>query len=270
MCERRTDFVSHLADIADIGYYSDHDCTEKIGHNCVYTVQAIADGAPGSYGCNPGLLPSTTPFYAKVEESPYNEMQIVFTRDQTCPPNGPGAVFATLIDNRSCVAMNLGGGEPGVSVFPHGGSGIARREEPPAALARRADPKCKGFNIESSSPSSSQSVQVSIIIDCVNGADGGCSITVEQQHSESVSTSYSATAGGGIEGIFSVEATFGQEFTETSSTTVATGESVPKGQKGYLSAYSSATLFKGTFTGCDSGPAEQPGQVLAIKANGCK
>jgi hypothetical protein len=76
------------------------------------------------------------------------------------------------------------------------------------------------------------------------------------------------SAGGGIEGIFSVEATFGQEFTSSSTTSIQEGFSVQAGQKGYLSAYSAAALFKGKFTGCDSGDAEQAGEVLAIKKNG--
>ena len=248
--------------VADIGYYSDKDCTERLSSVCVYSYQSVIDAGPGNYGCNPGILPSTTPFWAKVEDSPFDEIQLIFTRDQTCPPNGPGAVFATLIDNASCVEFNLGGDAPGVTVFPNGGSGIARQ------IGKRADPKCDGFTVESSSPSSSQTVQVSNIVDCTNGAESGCSITVGQEHTETVSTSYSLTAGGGIEGIFSVEATFGMEYTESSTTSIQEGFSVQAGQKGYLSAYSAATLFQGTFTGCDSGDAEQPGQVLAIKANG--
>lgn len=250
--------------IADIGFYSDKDCNDKIDYTCVYTYQSVADDDAGAYGCNPGLLPDTTPFWAKVEESPFDEMQIIFTRDQTCPPNGPGAVFATLIDNSNCVEMNLGGEAPGISVYPKGGSGLSRKN----GLAKRADPKCDGFEVESSTPSSSESVQVSVIVDCVNGSEQGCEISVEKQHSESVTTSYSLSAGGGIEGIFSVEATFGQEFTSESSTSVTTGFSVQQGQKGYLSAYSAATLFKGKFTGCDSGDSEQAGEVLAIKKEG--
>jgi hypothetical protein len=165
--------------------------------------------------------------------------------------------------------MNLAGDAPGISVFPKGGSGIARLADTSSSnLTKRADPKCDGFTIESQEPSSSQTVQVSNIVDCVNGADSGCEITVGQEHTESVSTSYSVTAGGGIEGLFSVEATFGQEYTESSTTSIQEGFSVQQGQKGYLSAYSAATLFHGRFTGCDAGDAEQPGEVLAIKANG--
>lgn len=171
-------------------------------------------------------------------------------------------MFATLVDNASCVQFNLGGDAPGISIFPKGGSEIAR------LIEKRADPKCDSFTIESSTPSTSQTVQVSNIVDCTNGAEGGCPITVEESYTKSVTTSFSLTAGGGIEGIFSVEATFGMEYTEEATTSIQTGVTVAQGSRGYLAAYSAATLFKGKFTGCDSGDAEQPGQVLDIKANG--
>lgn len=88
------------------------------------------------------------------------------------------------------------------------------------------------------------------------------------EHTESVTTSYSATAGGGIEGIFEASVTFGMDYTDSSTTSLQEGFSVAAGQKGYLSAFSAATLFSGTYTGCDQGDAEQDGQVLAIKTNG--
>lgn len=65
--------------IADIGFYSDKDCTENISASCVYTEKGIADGGPGGYGCNPSSLPDTTPFWGKVVDSPYDQMQILFT-----------------------------------------------------------------------------------------------------------------------------------------------------------------------------------------------
>jgi len=95
--------------VADVRFYSDKDCTQNTGHVCLYAPKSVVEGGSGLHGCNPGLLPATTPFYARVEDSPFDEMQLVFTRDQTCPPNGPGAVFATLIDNKSCVEFNLVG-----------------------------------------------------------------------------------------------------------------------------------------------------------------
>lgn len=60
------------------------------------------------------------------------------------------------------------------------------------------------------------------------------------------------------------------EYTESSTTSLQEGFSVQQGQKGYLAAYSAATLFKGTYTGCDEGDAEQPGEALVIKKEGCK
>jgi hypothetical protein len=114
--------------------------------------------------------------------------------------------------------------------------------------------------------SESRTVQVSNIVDCLNGEEGAaCAISVEQQHTESVTTSFSVSAGGGIESIFSVEATFGQDYTSESSTAITHDLTVQAGQKGYLSAYSAATLFKGKYTGCDSGDAEQAGQALVLK-----
>lgn len=67
---------------------------------------------------------------------------------------------------------------------------------------------------------------------------------------------------------FEVSTTFGQDFTESTSTSVTEGYSVAQGQKGYLSAYNTATLFKGTFTGCDSGNSEQEGEALVLKKGG--
>lgn len=132
----------------------------------------------------------------------------------------------------------------------------------------KRNPKCSGFSIDSQQQSESQSVKISQIVDCTNGNDQGCSITTGEEHSESVATSYSFSAGGGVEGVFSVEATFGQEFTSTETTSIQTGFSIDAGQKGYLSAYCSATLFKGHFTGCDSGASEQAGESLVLKKDG--
>ena len=41
-----------------------------------------------------------------------------------------------------------------------------------------------------------------------------------------------------------------------------------KGQKGHLSAYSAATLFKGVYTDCEEGEKEQPGEAVVIKEDG--
>ncbi|KAI1809018.1 hypothetical protein GGS20DRAFT_441550 [Poronia punctata] len=254
--------------IADLAFFSDQDCNDKTGYVCVYTYQSTIDSGSGAYSCNPGLLPGNTPFYAKVEDSPIDSMQLVFTHDQSCPPTGPGAVFATLIDNKSCVQFNEGGEGPGISIFPSGGSGLSLVEPKPPKNSKRDGPKCSGFTAESQSPTSSQSVQVSSIVDCTNGGAPGCSITVGEQHTESVSTSFSATAGGGIEGIFEVSATFGTEYTDSTTTSIQEGLSVQQGQKGYLAAYNAATLFKGKFTGCDSGDEEQEGTALVLKENG--
>jgi len=275
--------------ISLVGYYEDKDCTIWKQGLCVYS---HAGDCEGCYGCNAAAVPPTTPYYAKVEDTAYDAVQLVYTRDQSCPPNGPGAVFATLIGNAACVQMNLGGDAVGLSVFPQGGSGIARvassgemsafgnDEDGSFTFEKRHIPqekrfvadkraaKCENFIIEDETPSSSQTVQISEILDCTNGAEAGCTISTETQYTESISTSFSVTAGGGIEGVFSVEATFGTEYTQEVTTSIQLGHSIPAGQRGYLSAYSAATLFTGRYTGCDEGDAEQPGQALVIKKNG--
>lgn len=244
--------------VANVRFYTDSDCTQATEAYCADAEEVTLNGGSGAYSCEPAVLPPSTPFYAKVVDSPFPDLQLVYTQDQTCPPSGPGAVFATLINNQRCVEFNLGGGAPGLTVFPHGGAAVSKREEGSveevqqvagAPKLRKRDPSCTGFNIESQKPSESRSVQVSNIVDCTNGADSGCMISVSEQRSMSVTTSYSATAGGGIEGVFMASVTFGMDYTDSESTTTMEGFSVAQGQKGYLSAYSAATLFQGTFTG---------------------
>ncbi len=212
------------------------------------------------------------PFWAKVEDTPFKALQVVFTNDQTCPHNGPGAVFATLVDNQSCVEMNVGVTAPGVSVFPHGGAAVNHKRENQmnheTKTMKRSKPKCKGLHVDSQEPSKTESIQVSSIVDCVNGASSGCTISESEQHTKSVTTSFSTKAGLDIEEIFSIETTFCQDYTQSSTTSISKGFSIPQGQKGYLSAYSAATLCKGKFTDCDSGPKEVPGQALVVKKNG--
>ncbi|KAI1663131.1 hypothetical protein L13192_12833 [Pyrenophora tritici-repentis] len=242
----------------DLGFYSDRDCINRMYGLCLYTFDNVANGQPGDYSCNPIELPSETPFWAKVEDSPFDQMQMVFTRDdKTCTPNG--ATFATMIDNGNCVEFNIGGPARSFSAFPHGGSGVSRRALPASSHLTKRTPNA---------PSTTESVQISNIVDCTNGTEDGCPITVGSEEEKSVTTSYSLTAGGGIEGLFSIETTFGMEYTESTTTSIQEGFSVSKGQKGYLSAYSAATLFKGVWTDCDEGDVEQPGEALVIKENG--
>jgi hypothetical protein len=247
--------------VATVEFYDNKDCTgDTLSNLCYYAFQATIDAGSSAYSCAAAGLPDSSPFYAKLTDSPFPDLQLLYTRDQSCPPNGAGAVFVSMINKQNCVMFNIAGDVPGLSIYPNGGSGMTRK-------AKRADAKCDGFTVESKENSYSPSVQVSEIIDCLNGAESGCEISEEKSHTESVSTSFSATAGGGIEGVFSVSATFGTEYTTEDTTSIQKGLSIPQGQKAYLSAYSGATLFKGKFTGCDSGDAEQPGQVLAIKKN---
>lgn len=307
--------------ITEVGFYSDMNCNDRIGGSCLYVPQVFIDGGPGSYGCAPPSLPDA-PFYFKVDSSEFSALQVLFTRDQSCPPDGPGAVYITLVDNQSCVQSNLGGDAPGVSVYPNGGAGITREQQREAEITvvstdekgqrttgtsvvqrdpessiverlaktpiinRQSNTRCNGFRADDAgTPSQSRTVQISNIIDCTNGGDAGCDIGVEEQESMSISTSYSLSAGGGIEGesssierklylpidnfsgIFSVEATFGMEFTQEVSTSVQNGFNVNAGQRGYIGAYNGATLFNGVFTDCESGDAEQAGSTLALRKN---
>jgi hypothetical protein len=260
---------------AEVVYYSDKDCTEEIAPepHCAY-VGCDAPTASGSFFCEYAGPPDNTPYWAKlVDQNPnHPETQVVFTQDQSCPPSGPGAVFATLIKNGACVQMNKGGDVVGMSIFPNGGSGLLKRNATLSPSLKRDGVSCSGFNIESSQPSESPSQQVSDVIDCTNGSDNNaCTISTTKQHTTSVTTSYSLSAGGmvGLLGEeFTFEGTFGMDYTMEETTSTQDTFTVEYGQKGYLSVYSAATLFKGTFTGCDSGNAEQPGQVLAIKKNG--
>lgn len=105
-----------------VGYYADQDCTQYLHGSCIY---GYCDGE-GCYGCYPANPPATTHYYAKIIETAYDSIQLIYTQDQTCPPNGPGAVFATLIANARCVQMNVGG-EAVVSIQPSQGHNIHRK-----------------------------------------------------------------------------------------------------------------------------------------------
>ncbi|KAK0544209.1 hypothetical protein OC846_006150 [Tilletia horrida] len=76
---------------------------------------------------------------------------------------------------------------------------------------------------------------------------------------------YSATAGFDIFGI-TASVTFGTSYTDEGSTTLQETFSVPVNQEGFLTTYSPATLFQGTFTGCPDG--DVPGEALVPKTNG--
>jgi hypothetical protein len=263
---------------ARVGYYNDKDCTDLVGGFCVNGIAGeggdCSPPASGTSYCEQAGVPDTTPYWAKIlSVAPgLDQLQIVYTQDQSCPPSGPGAVFATLINNGACVQLNKGGDVVGLSVFPSGGSGLAKRNATLSQGLKRDGAGCSGFKIESSQPSESPSQQVSEIVDCTNGSDNNaCSITREKQHTTSVTTSYTLSVGGSVgflgeEATF--EATFGMEYTQEETSGIQEMLTVENGQKGYLSVYSAATLFHGTFTGCNSGDAEQPGDVLAIKKNG--
>ena len=211
--------------VADLRYYSDKDCTQEIPGTALCEYNKCDITQPGQYACGAGNFPTHgTPFWVKNAFSLSNlpDLQILFTEDQSCPPSGPGAVFATLNAGPSCVQLNKDGNTPGITIYSHGGAAVAKRDAAAAEVqpVKRGMPKCKGFNKNGDGkPSESQSVQVSSIVDCTNGAESGCTISKGDQHTESVTTMYSATAGGGIEGVFMVSATFGMSFEMSETTT---------------------------------------------------
>lgn len=100
---------------------------------------------------------------------------------------------------------------------------VQKRGENSYTALKKRDVSCSGFTVTSQKPSESKSVQVSDIVDCTNGNDSGCTIAETQEHSHSVTTSYTLTAGGGIEGVFEASATFGQDYTNESSTSLQEG-----------------------------------------------
>ena len=53
------------------------------------------------------------------------------------------------------------------------------------------------------------------------------------------------------------------DYTDSETTAIQENASVAPNQEGYLSAYSQATIFRGTFTGCSGG--DQPGNALVLK-----
>jgi Family of unknown function (DUF6060) len=145
---------------------------------------------------------------------------------------------------------------------PHqiGGAPFARRE---VDLLKRDNVKCTGFNIESQNTSASASVKISSTFDCQNSG-GPCTFPADNQHSASHSSSYLLSDGSDVSGV--TAATFGMDYTDSGTSVPQEGYSVPVPQEGYLTAYSQATLFRGTFTGCDGG--DKPGEALVLKKNG--
>lgn len=67
-----------------VSFYTDKDCSDKEGAVCIYAYQGTVDGGSGYYSCGPGDVPSTTPYYAKLEDTNFSDVQVVFTADQVC------------------------------------------------------------------------------------------------------------------------------------------------------------------------------------------
>ncbi|KAG4427514.1 hypothetical protein IFR05_017004, partial [Cadophora sp. M221] len=218
----------------NIGFYSDRDCINDLGTStyipCFYTYCDIQSGTGGCLDTSD----LASPYYAKLKDWSDPNVQVYFTLDQSCPPSGPAAVFASLIGNDACVEISQGGSSPGVTVFPKGGGNLTKRNgnatvlempepeikkrEIEAPVVKKRDPSCSGFTVNSQTPSYSPSVQVSDIVNCASSTMDSCAISTMVQHTESLTTSYSLEAGGGIEGIFNIGATFGMEYTESTTT----------------------------------------------------
>ncbi|KAK0544210.1 hypothetical protein OC846_006151 [Tilletia horrida] len=242
--------------VITIGYYSDANCQNEL-KTVVYN--AYGDSPSGCASCDPGLLPTGPSFFGKVK-SGNDGVQADLTRDQVCPPGGPDAVIATFdVGSPTCIQLQGITGEEGMAVYGAGGAILAKKR-----AEKRDTQSCSGFTVTSQQNTYTASQQVSDTVNCQNSA-APCTISRAQQHTTSITSSYSATAGFDIEGI-SASVTFGQDYTDSESTTLQDTFSVPVNQEGFLTTYSAATLFQGTFTGCPDG--DVPGEALVPKANG--
>jgi hypothetical protein len=102
-------------------------------------------------------------------------------------------------------------------IYPNGGSQLAPTRRDVTAnttvTEKRQDvePYCEGFVSDSDELAKSDSVKVSTIIDCLNGQTD-CAIGEKDQTTTTISTTFSADAGGGIKGV-DIGASFGEEVT---------------------------------------------------------
>lgn len=207
---------------------------------------------PGRYTCgDPALEGGKTLWVSSA--APGSTSESVVTIDQTCPPTGPSAL-ASIKPRGGCVYLGPVYGNEGLTCYPGGGSPYRKRQ----------GGNCGGFITESQYESQSTVARVSDIIDCRTSATD-CTIANSQTFESSIESSWSTSAGFSGFG-FSVEATFGESYTESVSTGVTGTYTILAGSSGYLGAYSPMTVFQGRFTDCDDG-SEEPGQVYAIRAD---
>lgn len=259
-----------------IGYYSDSDC-QIILNTAVY--DTCPNYPAGESGCDATNIGPYNSVYAKVLGAARYNTQAVLTRDQVCPPGGAAAVIETLSSNAShCVQLQELTGNEGIAIFPNGGSGLAKRSADlatapaaPAAAptvsaattAATGSVHCTGFTVSSATDTWSPSKQVSYIVNCQNSASP-CAITSTLTKSQSLTSSFSLSSGSDVLGI-SVKTELGTAYTDTITTSVSEAFSIPVNQSGYLSLYSRAVLFHGTFTGCQNSE-DQDGEILALQA----
>ncbi|SJX64375.1 uncharacterized protein SRS1_15016 [Sporisorium reilianum f. sp. reilianum] len=254
---RRDDGVVPLL---DVGYYADENCQTLLKTVTYEWTQSTGAIECGYHGCAPALLPEQASMYAKagkVYEAQWPMVQVYLTRDQVCPPTNADAVIAVMTGGKpGCIQLQGITGQEGASIYPCDDGPLSRR----ALLARRDD-KCSGFTVESQQDTYSASSQVSSVVNCQNSA-APCIISESVQHTTTIESSFSLSAGGSVEGI-DIGATFGTSYSESTSTTLQQSYSIPVNQEGYLTTYAQATLFKGTYTGCAGG--DQPGEALVLK-----
>lgn len=131
----------------------------------------------------------------------------------------------------------------------NGDDGSARHGRAiPVSTRDTKSKSCSGFRIDSEQRSHTPSQQVSDVVGCQN-ATSPCPITPDEHSTVRVSSyytpdAYTANAGVEIVGI-SAEATFGEGYTDSITTTVGgVTFHVPVGQNGYETADARATLFK--------------------------
>lgn len=237
-------------------YYSDPNCSQ------LYQAETLCGtgdtNVPGSYVCGPAI-PSGAPgtLYVKLD-GPNSNSQVYFTRDQSCPP-GKGAVgnIEKLRVNDDCIQLQGANSDIGITGFPSGGGPDARR-----SVTRRQGKNCNGFRKDKEQDSYTPNTRVSTTVRCQNSGSP-CPISESDQMTSTVESSWSTTAGVDDFG-FSVSATFGGSYSQSESTTIQEGVTVPVNQEGFLAAYAPAILFTGAFTGCDDG-TEPAGTVLAVK-----
>jgi len=246
-----------------INFYSDANCQNQISS----WEANINPNLP--YGC--GACPSDAPtglpqgtVYAKTNEHFYPPDKLFVIGSGVCVDFGPNDAQAIITQSNDCYQLGgLNGGEQ-YECFPNGCTckGTGGRESQNVA---KRDATCSGFTKNGDGRrTKSRFTKVSDVVNCEQSATP-CAISVAQGTTASYTSELTLTLGGTVGGV-NIGATFGSSYTESYTTTVTYTDNVPVGQCGYLSSYSDAMLFDGTYTGCGD-PDTQPGTALVVKPN---